>query len=72
MTPDQKMLYTTLLDEAGGDHQIAFGLAVSTLAKIIPGVSFGAIRMGHLSKEVKPPKAPPPPPLDIAKEEAPL
>lgn len=82
MTPDQ--IAQSMLSEHNGNAEAALRDLASwyvhrenelerEIVRLRKGVSWGAIRTAHLNrKSILPMKPPPPPALDVAKEQAPL
>ena len=56
---DQALIYQTILDEAGGNHRVAFELACARLATAYMGVSHGFMRWGANGGEYLPNDPPP-------------
>lgn len=50
---DQLLVYQTILDEAGGNHRIAFEIACARLATAYYGVSWAMLRRMHPATEGK-------------------
>jgi hypothetical protein len=65
MTNKREHIRQTLLDEAGGNLLHAFELAVDLAATLDGVVSPGFVRIKPDHIEIRAPKAPPPPPLDV-------